>query len=100
MEFSWKRRLHWGNRAGIFLAMHCWWEWIIKLVIPGILFALVVWSFIDDLNSEDGYMIDQNGQWIITDVLGLSLVVGLFLGAIVLSLWRRKETVENNEVTR
>jgi len=77
-----------------------WWEWVIRLVIPAILMTLVVWSFIDDLHRKDGYMIDKDGQWIITDVLGISLVVGLFLGAIVLSLWRRNETVENDGVVK
>ena len=74
-----------------------WWEWVIRLVIPIILITLVVWSFIDKLNNEDGYMIDKQGQWIITDLLGMSLVIGIFLAALVLGLWQPKEKPENNE---
>jgi len=69
-----------------------WWEWFIRLVIPGILAALVAWSLIGDIKSKEGFVIDENGRLIGKDVLGLCATFMFFLLAVILGLWRPKQT--------
>ena len=67
-----------------------WWEWSIKVVIPVILGALVVWNLVGDF--REGFWVDAQGRLIGTNVLGVTLTAIVFLVAVVLALWRPDKT--------
>ncbi|MBN1436393.1 MAG: sodium-dependent transporter [Sedimentisphaerales bacterium] len=74
-----------------------WWEWSIKVVIPLILAGLTVWSLVDDIRSEAGFVIDNQGNLIGADILNLGLTLIVFLLAVILGLWRPRETAKVEE---
>jgi len=74
-----------------------WWEWFIRIVIPVILAGLVIWSFIGDIRKPSGFLIDEQGQLIGKNVLGMCLMFMVFLTAVILALWRPRKTAKITE---
>ncbi|MBI9017299.1 MAG: sodium-dependent transporter [Phycisphaerae bacterium] len=72
-----------------------WWEWSIKLIVPAILLALTIWSIYD--NTQEGFIIDAEGNLIGSNILGLSLNVFLFMLAVILALWNPHKKTNNNQ---
>ena len=69
-----------------------WWEWSIRIVIPCVLAALVIWSLWDQIHSEQGFIVGPEGNLIGTDIFNLALTIIVFPVPIILSLWRPKQT--------
>jgi NSS family neurotransmitter:Na+ symporter len=71
-----------------------WWEWSIRLFIPIILAALVIWSLIGDIRNPSGFLIDERGQLIGKNILGMCLTFMVFLTAVILALWQPRKTAK------
>ena len=51
-----------------------WWDCLIRIVIPVVLGALVVWSLFDDLSKKGGFLHGPDGAWIWPNAVGLGVV--------------------------
>jgi NSS family neurotransmitter:Na+ symporter len=65
-----------------------WWEWWIRIVVPVILSALLVWNIYGEVTSESGYIVDTEGNLIGKNIFGLALCIAIFLVAVILALWK------------
>ncbi|MHC4213361.1 MAG: sodium-dependent transporter [Planctomycetota bacterium] len=74
-----------------------WWEYMIRLVIPLVLGTLFFWALLDDLNREEGFLWSRASGWILPDVVGMSVMAGVAVLALVLSLWKRKGAEDERE---
>ncbi|MBW7991854.1 MAG: sodium-dependent transporter [Planctomycetes bacterium] len=71
-----------------------WWDYSIRMVIPVVLGALFFWQLFDDIFG-DGFLRTPEGEWILPNCVGLSIVALVPVVAVVLSLIRgRKDIVE------
>ena len=62
-----------------------WWEGLIKFVIPLILGVLFVWSLYDDFASQEGFLVNSEGEMIWHNIFGLGLMALAFVTAVILS---------------
>ncbi|MHC4738130.1 MAG: sodium-dependent transporter [Planctomycetota bacterium] len=62
-----------------------WWEGLIKFVIPLILGLLFVWSLYDDFTSQEGFLVNSEGEIIWPNIVGLGLMALAFVTAVILS---------------
>ena len=62
-----------------------WWERLIKFVIPLILGSLFVWSLYDDFTSQEGFLVNSEGEIIWPNIVGLGLMALAFVTAVILS---------------
>lgn len=62
------------------------WDYLIRIVIPVILSTLFVWSLYGDLTRKSGFLISTNGEWIITDCVGIAILISTLAASVVLSL--------------
>ncbi|MFA5784437.1 MAG: sodium-dependent transporter [Phycisphaerae bacterium] len=62
------------------------WDYSIRIIIPVILSTLFIWSLYNDLTRESGFLIGATGKWIITDCVGISILILTFAVSVVLSL--------------
>ncbi|MHC4702426.1 MAG: sodium-dependent transporter [Planctomycetota bacterium] len=70
-----------------------WWDYLIRLVIPVVLGTLFFWQLFDDLTGE-GFLKTPEGDWILTNCVGLSIVAMVPVVAIILSLVRGRRDIE------
>ncbi|MHC4457940.1 MAG: sodium-dependent transporter [Planctomycetota bacterium] len=70
-----------------------WWNYLIRICIPIILCALFLWSLFGDFTKEGGFLRNAAGEWILTDCVGMSIVILVPLVGIVISFakGRRRE---------
>ncbi|MCK5270020.1 MAG: sodium-dependent transporter [Sedimentisphaerales bacterium] len=68
-----------------------WWEWAIRVVVPGILATLFCWNLYDDVTSETGFLIDAQGKLIGQNILNLCMTLFVFMLAVILALWQPKK---------
>jgi NSS family neurotransmitter:Na+ symporter len=66
--------------------LHRWWNYAIRIFIPIVLGTLFLWSLYDDFTTEQGFLRNPDGQWIITNCVGLAVVAAIPVFAILLSL--------------
>jgi NSS family neurotransmitter:Na+ symporter len=62
------------------------WDYLIRIFIPVILGSLFIWSLYSDLTRKSGFLFDSQGNLIVTDCVGLSVMTLALILAIVLSL--------------
>jgi len=62
-----------------------WWDYLIRMVIPVVLGALFFWQLFDDIGRE-GFLRTKQGDWILANCVGLSIVALVPVVAVVLSL--------------
>jgi len=74
-----------------------WWEWLIKYIIPLILGSLFIWSLCDDFTKEGGFLLNDNGQAIWPNIVGLTLMAGAFITAVILSMVGRTDYTSGQE---
>ncbi|UCG58142.1 MAG: sodium-dependent transporter [Phycisphaerales bacterium] len=65
-----------------------WWEYLIRIGIPIILGSLFFWSLFDDLTQEGGFLRSPDGDWHLTNCVGLSVMVLVPIAAVLVSLIR------------
>jgi NSS family neurotransmitter:Na+ symporter len=65
-----------------------WWEYLIRIGIPIILGSLFFWSLFDDLTQEGGLLRSPDGDWHVTNCVGLSVMALVPIVAVLVSLIR------------
>ena len=65
-----------------------WWNYLIRICIPIVLSSLFIWSLFDDLTQEGGFLRDPSGHWILTDCVGLSVMILVPIVAVLISFAR------------
>jgi NSS family neurotransmitter:Na+ symporter len=73
-----------------------WWEYLIRLVIPVVLGALFFWQLFDDIYGE-GFLRTPEGEWILPNCVGLSIVALVPVLAVILSMTRGRTDIEEQE---
>jgi len=73
-----------------------WWDYLIRLVIPVFLGTLFFWQFFDDISGE-GFLRTPEGDWILTNCVGLGVVALVPVVAVVLSLARGRSDIKEPE---
>jgi NSS family neurotransmitter:Na+ symporter len=68
-----------------------WWEWSIRIVIPVILIILLGWNLYNDFHREGGFFVDTQGNLIGINILGVCILLGVFILAVVLGMWRPRK---------
>lgn len=63
-----------------------WWNYAIRLVIPIVLGTLFIWSLIDDVTKEGGFLKTPDGEWIVFNCVGLCVMAMVPIVSIALSL--------------
>ena len=71
-----------------------WWNYSIRIFIPIVLGTLVVWSLIDDLTNPAGFLKDAEGEWIISNCVGMSVVATAPVIAILVSIIKGPRQVQ------
>jgi len=71
-----------------------WWDWLIRIFIPVILGSLFIWSLFNDLTKEGGFLRNQAGDWILTNCVGLSIMILAPVVAIFVSLARGRRGMD------
>ncbi len=73
-----------------------WWEYLIRLVIPVFLGTLFFWQLFDDISGE-GFLRTAEGEWILTNCVGLGVVALVPVVSIILSLARGRTDISEPE---
>jgi len=75
-----------------------WWDYTIRLVIPVVLGTLFFWQLFEDINNEEGFLRTPDGQWIISNCVGVGILVITPLIALVLSFIKGRNNNETSEI--
>jgi NSS family neurotransmitter:Na+ symporter len=62
------------------------WNYAIRIIIPMVLGTLFFWSLFEDFTQEGGFLLDNDGKWILSNCVGLTVVVVTPVIAIIVSL--------------
>ncbi|MCP4261407.1 MAG: sodium-dependent transporter [Planctomycetes bacterium] len=73
-----------------------WWDYLIRLVIPVVLGALFFWQLFDDIFGE-GFLRSSDGQWILTNCVGLSIVALVPVIAVILSMSSGRKGIQEQQ---
>ena len=73
-----------------------WYDYLIRMVIPVVLGALFFWQLFDDI-SGGGFLRTPQGDWILPNCVGLSIVALAPIVAIILSLTKGRTDIEDPE---
>jgi NSS family neurotransmitter:Na+ symporter len=65
-----------------------WWNYTIRIFIPIVLGTLFLWSLFDDFANPDGFFIDTDGEWILSNCVGIAVVGVCPVIAVLMSLVR------------
>lgn len=71
-----------------------WWDYLIRMVIPVVLGTLFFWQLIDDITGE-GFLRTKQGQWIVSNCVGLAIVAMVPVVAVVLSLLKGRDDISD-----
>jgi len=66
-----------------------WWDYLIRLVIPTVLGTLFFWQLFDDVIGN-GFLKTRQGQWILPNCVGLSVMALAPIIAVLLSMIRSR----------
>ncbi|MFH1718839.1 MAG: sodium-dependent transporter [Planctomycetota bacterium] len=73
-------------------ALGRWWSYLIRLVIPVVLGTLFFWQLFDDVHG-DGFLRTPEGDWILSNCVGMGILASVPVIAIVLSLLRGRQDI-------
>jgi NSS family neurotransmitter:Na+ symporter len=63
-----------------------WWNYAIRIIIPMVLGTLFFWSLFEDFTQEGGFLLDNDGNCIVPNFVGLTVVVAAPVIAVLVSL--------------
>ncbi len=75
-----------------------WWDYLIRIFIPVVLGSLFIWSLFDDLTAEGGFIRDASGHWILSNCVGLGIMVLAPLVAVLISMATGRSEVSKSVV--
>jgi len=81
-----KLRAHANERSDWELGR--WWDVLVRIVIPVVLSSLVVWNLFDDVSHKGGFVMTPEGEWIVQNLVGLTVVALAPVLALLVSLAR------------
>ena len=70
-----------------------WWDYSIRMVIPLVLGTLFFWQLFDDI-SGGGFLKTSEGNWILTNCVGLGIIALVPIASLALSLVRSRTDVK------
>ncbi|MGD2095571.1 MAG: hypothetical protein PVH77_11240, partial [Phycisphaerales bacterium] len=70
-----------------------WWDYLIRLVIPVVLGSLFFWQLFDDIRGQ-GFLKTPEGDWILTNCVGLSVVALVPVVAIIFSITKGRKDIK------
>jgi NSS family neurotransmitter:Na+ symporter len=73
-----------------------WYDYLIRMVIPVVLGALFFWQLFDDI-SGGGFLRTPEGDWILANCVGLTIVALVPIVAIILSLMKGRTDIKDPE---
>ncbi len=73
-----------------------WYDYLIRMVIPVVLGALFFWQLFDDI-SGGNFLRTPEGDWILPNCVGLTIVVLVPVIAIILSLMKGRTDIKEPE---
>ena len=71
-----------------------WWDYLIRFIIPIALGTLFFWQLFDDLTSEKGFLKTPDGEWIISNCVGLAVVGIAPVISIIFALCKGRADIE------
>jgi len=71
-----------------------WWDYLIRLVIPVFLGTLFFWQLFDDLTTEGGFLRNPQGQWIISNCVGLGVILAVPVVAVFFTLAKGRKDIQ------
>jgi len=74
-----------------------WWNYLIRICIPIVLVSLFFWSLFDDLTQESGFLRDPDGDWILTNCVGLSVVLLVPIVSVLISFIKGRSGVDRRK---
>ena len=93
---DWLRR-HANERSDWTLG--AWWDYLIRIGIPIVLGSLFLWSLFDDLTRPEGFLRDPDGNWIVTNCVGMSVMVLVPIAAVLVSFLNgRRDSQRHDEL--
>ncbi|HIJ66909.1 MAG TPA: hypothetical protein HPP51_01305, partial [Planctomycetes bacterium] len=63
-----------------------WWNYAIRIVVPIVLGTIFFWSLFEDLTQAGGFIFDEQGNWILKNCVGLTVVAAAPVLAVAVSL--------------
>jgi len=74
-----------------------WWDYLIRLVIPVALGTLFFWQLFEDNPLKREFWMTADGQWILTNCVGMGVIALVPVAAIILSLAKGRRDVKDPE---
>lgn len=71
-----------------------WWDYLIRLVAPVLLGTLFFWQLFDDITTESGFLRTPQGQWILSNCVGLGVVILVPILAVILSFVKGRQDIQ------
>ncbi|MBN2270920.1 MAG: sodium-dependent transporter, partial [Sedimentisphaerales bacterium] len=68
-----------------------WWDYLIRMVIPVVLGTLFFWQLFDDIKA--GFLRTPEGEWILPNCVGLTVVALVPVVAIILSIVKGRSDI-------
>jgi len=72
-----------------------WWNFTIRVLIPIVLGTLFIWNLYDDFTREGGFIKSDDGNWILPNCVGASVMIIVPIIAICLSFVKSRITGED-----
>ncbi len=77
-------------------ALGKWWDYLIRLVIPVVLGTLFFWQLFDDISGE-GFLRTPEGEWILSNCVGLAIVALVPVVAVIFSFAKGRTDIKEPE---
>ena len=72
-----------------------WWNYLIRIVIPMLLGTIFIWSLFDDMTKPQKALVNDQGQWVFPNCVGLAIMILVPIVAIVLSYVKSPHDKDN-----
>jgi len=74
-----------------------WWDYLIRLVIPVFLGTLFFWQLLDDNPLRKEFWKTADGEWVLTNCVGMGVIALVPVVAIIMSLARGRTNIREPE---
>jgi len=67
-----------------------WWDYLIRIFIPLVLGSLFIWSLVDDMTKEGGFVRDPEGRWILPNCVGMGIMLAAPVASVIIGAIRSR----------